>query len=58
MSYVVMFDYGRGLAHYICNHVWLWEKTNTLKCTYLGVFTWVGLIVFMRTNIRKMQIQC
>jgi len=37
MSYVVMFGYGRGRAHY-----------NT--------HIWVGLIVFQKTNINKMQI--
>jgi hypothetical protein len=24
MSYVVMFGYGKGLAHCMCSHVWLW----------------------------------
>jgi hypothetical protein len=35
MLYVVMFGYGKGLAHWICNHIWLWEKTITFHCTYL-----------------------
>jgi hypothetical protein len=30
MLYVAMFGYGEGLARWICNHVWLWEKTITL----------------------------
>jgi hypothetical protein len=24
VSYVVMFGYGKGLAHCMCSHVWLW----------------------------------
>jgi hypothetical protein len=38
MSYVIMFGYGKGLAHYMCSHVWLWERTNPFSCTYLGGF--------------------
>jgi hypothetical protein len=30
MLYVIIFDYGRGPAHWICSHVWLWESTITL----------------------------
>jgi len=30
MLYVVLFGYERGVAHWICSHVWLWEKTITL----------------------------
>jgi hypothetical protein len=27
MLHVIMYGYGKGPIHWICNHVWLWEKT-------------------------------
>jgi hypothetical protein len=30
LFYVILIGYGKGVAHWICSHVWLWEKTITL----------------------------
>ncbi len=47
MSYVVMFGYGKGLGHCLCDHVWF--------RVWVGLR--FGLALFKRTNINKMKIK-
>jgi hypothetical protein len=38
VAYVVVLDYGKWQAHYMCRYVWLWKRISPLYCTYLGRF--------------------
>jgi len=53
MSYVIMFGYGKGLTH--CKYVVMFGYGRGLAPSNAHI--WVGLTIFQRTDISKMQIK-